>query len=350
MGGGASGQIYVWELATRQVVRSWHAHKKSVSCLILSDDDSLLVSGGDDGFLNVWPLIRILDIAEGLTREMQVLSLYSWAAHALSVTGLASGIGGCNAILVSCSLDCTVKMWSLGLGTHLRTLNMPTAINSVVVDPSEHALYAGGTDGRIYIAVLKLYSRRSIGIVNVDGIIGSLFDHSGPITALSFSGDGFSLISASEDCTIRLWDIRNYCLLRIFEHKRGPVSSILVFPLLEQALCSSNDGLMCKQLLSPEIGEITISVDSPCCSMGIIGRRIKEMETMKGNLVVVNEDRRRALDMLDKMIHVYHKFLELCMSEAMPESEKNKTEEGLGKDDNMILADKSTEEGQPMAQ
>jgi len=74
------------------------------------------------------------------------------------------------------------------------------------------------------------------------------------------------------------------------------------------------------------------------------------METKKGNLIVVNEDRRRALDMLDKMIHVYHKFLELCMSEAMTESKKNKTEEGLGKDDNMILADKSTEEGQPMAQ
>lgn len=350
MGGGASGQIYVWELATRQLVRSWHAQKKTVSSLILSDDESLLISGGDDGFVNVWPLIRILDIAEGLTRETQVLSLYSWAAHALSVTGLASGIGGCNAILISCSLDCTVKMWSLGLGIHLRTLNMPTAINSVVVDPSEHTLYAGGTDGRIYIAVLKLYSRRSNGIVNVDGIVGSLFDHSGPITALSFSGDGFSLISASEDCTIRLWDIRNNCLLRIFEHKRGPVSSILVFPLLEQPLYSSNDGLICKQLLSPKIGKTTISVDSTWCNMGITGRRIKEMEAMKGNLVVVNEDRRRALDMLDKMIHVYRKFLELCSSEAITESEKNKREEGQGKDDKMVSADKSMEEGQSMVQ
>lgn len=126
------------------------------------------------------------------------------------------------------------------------------------------------------------------------------------------------------------------------------MNSVLVFLLLEWALCSPNDGLMCKQLVSPKIGRVAISVDSPCCSMEIFGWRIKEMEAIKGNLVVVNEDRRCVLDMLDKMIYVYCKFLELCMFEELRESEKNMIEEGQGKDDSMVLAGKSTQEGQPM--
>eukprot|EP01018_Ginkgo_biloba_P003055 Gb_20347 [translate_table: standard] len=366
MGGGVSGEIHVWELPTGKVVRSWNAHKKAVSVLTLIDDESLLISGGDDGHVNAWPLIRILDIAEGSNREMQVLSLYSWAAHTLPVTGIACGIGGCNSIIISCSLDCTLKIWSLALGTHFRTLRLPTSIISVVVDPSERAFYAGGTDGRIYIGALQLFSRRNNGM-NVDGIIGSLFDHSGPVTALSFSMDGVSLISASEDCTIRLWDTRSDHVLRIFNHSRGPISSILVLPPqpLLQTSNSSYDGLMGKQLfkdsdgnfsdcnyskatsalLLPKLEKVTRSMDSPCCSMGLIRRPIKELEAMKANLVVVNKDRQRALDMLDKMIQAYRKFLDLCMSEAVAGKEKKDKEEGQGKDD-MVFLDKNTDEGQ----
>eukprot|EP01018_Ginkgo_biloba_P003054 Gb_20348 [translate_table: standard] len=337
MGSGVSGEIHVWELPTGKVVRSWNAHKKAVSVLTLIDDESLLISGGDDGHVNAWPLIRILDIAEGSNREMQVLRLYCWAAHTLPVTGIACGIGG-----------------------------LPTSIISVVVDPSERAFYAGGTDGGIYIGALKLFSRRNNG-TNVDGIIGSLFDHSGPVTALSFRMDGVSLISASEDCTIRLWDTRSNHVLRIFNHSRGPISSILLLPPqpLLQTSNSSYDGLMGKQLfkdsdgnfsdcnyskatsalLLPKIEKVTRSMDSPCCSMGVIRRPIQELEAMKANLVVVNKDRQCALDMLDKMIQAYHKFLDLCMSEAVAGKEKKDKEEGQGKDD-MVFLDKNTDEGQ----
>jgi WD40 repeat protein len=57
-GGGASGRIYFWEVASGRLLRVWPAHYKAVSCLVFSEDDSLLISGADDGLVNVWPLLR----------------------------------------------------------------------------------------------------------------------------------------------------------------------------------------------------------------------------------------------------------------------------------------------------
>lgn len=370
MGGGISGQLHIWEMPTKQLIRSWRGHKKPVSCSILTDDESLLVSGGDDGFINVWPLIRILDVAEGSDgdREMHLPFLYSWDAHSLPVTGLVCGVGGCNAILVSCSLDCTVKIWSLGLGSHLRTLGMPCAINCVVVDPSENALYAGGTDGNIYVGVLKVFSRLRDGIGDENGIIGSLFDHSGPITALGFSMDGVTLVSASEDCTIRLWDTCSNCVIRVLNHCRGPVSSILILPMLPQVSGTFNHGLQLptqsifkgvgsfgdynyskdvSRLFLPKIGKTSIAVESECYSMGIMERRIKELEAMKSNLSIVNEDRQRALDMLDKLIGIYHKVSGLCTSEAMTQNDKRDTKKEQGSDSILFLHER-IEEGRRM--
>jgi pre-rRNA-processing protein IPI3 len=50
------------------------------------------------------------------------------------------------------------------------------------------------------------------------------------VTALAFSMDGMSLVSGSEDCTVRLWDTASRQVLRTFTHSKGPISSLLVVP------------------------------------------------------------------------------------------------------------------------
>jgi WD40 repeat protein len=46
------------KVASGRLLRVWPAHYKAVSCLVFSEDDSLLISGADDGLVNVWPLLR----------------------------------------------------------------------------------------------------------------------------------------------------------------------------------------------------------------------------------------------------------------------------------------------------
>jgi hypothetical protein len=67
------------------------------------------------------------------------------------------------------------QIWSLALGVLLRTIKFPAAVNAAVVDPGEYALYAGCTDGRVYIAALNVGTTTDS--IHGDGIIGTLNDH-----------------------------------------------------------------------------------------------------------------------------------------------------------------------------
>uniref|UniRef100_A0A7I4BKU4 Uncharacterized protein n=1 Tax=Physcomitrium patens TaxID=3218 RepID=A0A7I4BKU4_PHYPA len=220
-GGGASGRIYFWEVATGRLLRLWSGHYKNVSCLVFSDDDSLLISGADDGLVNVWPLIRVLDMGEdGQGADGQVAAMYGWSDHTLPVTGLVSGSGGSSAIVVSCSLDHTCKkwvvfsqIWSLALGTLLRSIVFPTALNAIVLDPGEYALYAGGADGRIFTTALNFGVPTTAGIL-ADGNLGT------DAALIGHSMDGVSLVSGSEDCTARLWDTSSRQVLRTFAQSK----------------------------------------------------------------------------------------------------------------------------------
>lgn len=67
------------------------------------------------------------------------------------------------------------QVWSLSKGKLLRNIVFPAIIDAIALDPGEHVFYAGGRDGKIYIAALTAQGTSS----NIYGlhIIGSLADH-----------------------------------------------------------------------------------------------------------------------------------------------------------------------------
>lgn len=69
-----------------------------------------------------------------------------------------------------------VQIWNLASGILLRTIKFPSAINAVVVDPGEYSLYAGSTDGRIFVAALNYGVPGATGLVP-DGMISFLNSH-----------------------------------------------------------------------------------------------------------------------------------------------------------------------------
>jgi pre-rRNA-processing protein IPI3 len=224
VGGGVSGDIYLWEVPTGRLLRKWHAHYRAVTCLAFSDDQSLLISGAEDGAVRVWSLLMIFDDVR--REQAKYLYDYSFSEHTLRVTDIATGYGGCNAIIVSASEDRTCKVWSLSKGKLLRDIVFPSIIDTIALDPGEHVFYAGGRDGKIYIAALTAQgtSSNSYGM----HIIGSLADHSKAVTCLSFDANGVLLVSGYEDGMVRVWDTKTRNIVRIFKHGKGPVNNILV--------------------------------------------------------------------------------------------------------------------------
>lgn len=224
VGGGSSGNVYLWEVATGRLLKKWRAHLRGVTCLVFSEDDSLLLSGSEDGCIRVWSLFRIFDDVQGY----QASHLYerSITEHSLPVTDIVVGHGGCNAIFVSASLDRTCKVWSLADGRLLRNVVFSSVIDVIALDPGEHVFYAGGRDGNIYIVALHAESKphKEYGT----HIVGLLSDHSKPVTCLAYSNEGNLLLSGSEDGMVKVWDLQTKNIIRVLRHAKGPVNNIVI--------------------------------------------------------------------------------------------------------------------------
>ncbi|KFK34207.1 hypothetical protein AALP_AA5G114800 [Arabis alpina] len=217
VGGGTSGDIYLWEVATGKLLKKWHGHYRSVTCLVFSGDDSLLVSGSQDGSVRVWSLIRLFDNIQ----RQQGSNLYehNFNEHTMSVTDIVIDYGGCNALIVSASEDRTCKVWSLSKGRLSRNIIFPSAINALALDPGGSVFYAGGRDSKIYIGAINATSDYGT------KVFGSVSEQSKAVTCLAYCADGNLLISGSEDGRVCVWDPKSHRHIRTFSHGNGALAS-----------------------------------------------------------------------------------------------------------------------------
>uniref|UniRef100_A0A0E0Q730 Uncharacterized protein n=1 Tax=Oryza rufipogon TaxID=4529 RepID=A0A0E0Q730_ORYRU len=252
IGGGISGDIFFWEVASGELLVQWHAHYRAVRCLALYD--FLLISGSEDGSIKVWDLLTMLDEQSRLEAKTQ--HIYSFNQHALPVTDVACCHG---AIAVSSSEDRTCKIWSLSEGRMLRSISFPAITDSVALDPRSHIFYAGGRDGKIYVTAMGIDVTSPSS--DYSTIIGALDDHSKAVTSLASSTDGLILISGSEDGNVRVWDTRTQQVIRKFKHSQGPVTNVLLvtpkrvnLPPLQslRKVCSANGGSESRAVIVPQ--------------------------------------------------------------------------------------------------
>ena len=57
-GGTAGGRIYIWELASGALFRSFAAHYRSVTVLRFTATGDALITGSEDSSINVWSIPR----------------------------------------------------------------------------------------------------------------------------------------------------------------------------------------------------------------------------------------------------------------------------------------------------
>ncbi|XP_020102451.1 protein ROOT INITIATION DEFECTIVE 3-like [Ananas comosus] len=278
IGGGSSGAIYLWEVASGKLLNKWNAHLRAVTCLTLSDDESLLISGSEDGSIRVWSLMKMFDSMAAA--ESGRLYIYSFSEHIFPVTDIVSGHGLCNSIVVSSSMDKTCKIWSLSEGRILRSISFPAIIDAIVIDSAEHTFYAGGRDSKIYIAALNVGSNphSSYG----EYIIGTVNTDSKGITSMALSVDGTTLVFGSNDGTVRVWDIRRKEATRVLKHAKGcalgkslligPVNNVLIVrePLHSVPPALSKRG---SWLLPHSLSKYTDSTDGEVDTKAVIGHQ-----------------------------------------------------------------------------
>ena len=234
-GGGASGKLYVWALASGALLRVCDGHYRAVSALAVTSDGACLISGGEDGILNAWLVSSLVDVrAESSSPSAQ----YTWTGHGLRITGIHCGLGPYGeTVVLSSSLDCTVKMWKLSSGDLVSDVLFPRAITSLAMDAFEEILFAGASDGTVFCVDFRHSPVEQHMVVSDQDeqpreqtFRSVLSAHSSEITALCVVNQGGRqvLLSGSRDSQIHCWDLESGQLVSSFKRHSGVITSLHV--------------------------------------------------------------------------------------------------------------------------
>lgn len=155
-------------------------HPDWVNAVAFSPDGSLLATGSDDQTVQVW------GVASG--KRLLVLAGHSGPVEAVAFSPLRRNIA-------SASDDGTIRIWDIDTGGHLRTLAGHNGdVLSLGFTPGGSVLANGSIDSTIVLWDPDAGTR-----------LDCLRGHKSGVNALVFGADDL-LVSASEDCSVRVWN------------------------------------------------------------------------------------------------------------------------------------------------
>ncbi|MDG2123666.1 MAG: hypothetical protein P8J87_08215, partial [Verrucomicrobiales bacterium] len=196
---GLSGTAIVWDLHTGKRIAELGAgtHRDVLYDAEFSPDGQTLATAGYDRKIALWSL------ATGkLTRTIDV--------HNGAVFDLAFSPDG--TVLASASADQTVKLWLVETGERLDTLNQPEGEQlTITFTPDGNYIIAAGADKRI-----RMWRFVSKTTPALNPLLHARFAHEAPVTGLALSPDGRTLVSTSDDLTLKSWSLPDLILTKTF--------------------------------------------------------------------------------------------------------------------------------------
>jgi WD40 repeat protein len=232
--------IRLWTLADHSCI-ILEGHTNGINCLSFSPNGELLASGGDDNVIRLWTLAdNNCIILEG---------------HAFSVRSVVFSPDG--ETLTSESYDGSVRLWDVVDGSCTRVLRVIDAefrflnlldeddrtreemstpyVCAFSADGQYAATGSGGTD--LKVRLWNVANRKLLAVSK---------GHTDCIRSVCFSPNCKILASASDDRSIRLWEVNDAgdggCLLHLSEHHTGEVRSMEFSPCGRMLVSGCVDG------------------------------------------------------------------------------------------------------------
>ncbi|MBD1821826.1 putative DNA binding domain-containing protein [Cyanobacteria bacterium FACHB-DQ100] len=185
----SDGTLNIWDLNSGNLLKTWHIDNEQISILSITPDSKKIIIISDDFALQVW------DISTGNL-------IFSLEGHQAEINAIA--FTPSSEKIISASDDKALRVWSLTDGECVYDAKLDNPISSLVI--SKDGKYGFlGVDTTIYAWQLSSES-----LIKVDVLLEQL--HESQITILILLPDQDKLISASDDETLRIWDLKkNVC-------------------------------------------------------------------------------------------------------------------------------------------
>lgn len=227
---GIGEKIYIYKLLSGRLVGVTSRHYQSVTCLKFTHCGNYFISGGEDGFVYMWSMAAVND-ALHKQEAMQIQPCAVLGQHADKVTTISLTASGQHSLIMSASLDQTVRIYDMASTQLLYTLVTPGQVTALICNLLGSQVFIGSSDGRVRI--INLLPHPTPGDVQVTHE-GSLC-HSKGVRFLAVTSNGNTLITAGEDGEVKVWSITSaslhhpeLALQRTLHSGRGAVTNLSV--------------------------------------------------------------------------------------------------------------------------
>jgi WD40 repeat protein len=178
-------KVKLWDTSTWKDLTPLKDHINKINSVAFSPDGKMLASASYDYKVKLW------DVGTG-----KVVHTMEHTAGVLSVAFSPDG-----KMLASSSYDKTVKLWDVGTGLLLpnQLPGYSQGVLSVAFSPDGKILATGDFEYTV-----KLWD------VGTRTEVKTLLGHSGGVLSVAFSPDGKTLVSAGYDSAVKLWDVRTW--------------------------------------------------------------------------------------------------------------------------------------------
>nr|CCA16624.1 premRNAprocessing factor 19 putative [Albugo laibachii Nc14] len=190
--GGVDKRVQIFDMTTQQVVGTLQGHQKKISHILFHPTASLLISSSYDKDIKTWSLDN---------NKVQTDSLQTLRGHQDAVT--MTSLHATGDYLLSSSLDGNWAFYDLHRGQRL--VQQPLDNSN---ERSEKALCIEfHPDGGIFGIGSSSSGLQMWDVKSCSNVV-TFEDHAAPVTAISFSENGYHLMSGSSNGIVHLWDLR----------------------------------------------------------------------------------------------------------------------------------------------
>lgn len=195
-------EVRLWDFRSGELVSVLSGHQSRVHCVLFSPDGRYLATSSRDRLVRVWEISSREELYQLPTGGVPYHAL-AWSHDGQWLaTGDRAGV---------------MTLWDAATGHRQRTFNHETRVCSIAFHPNGQHVAVACTDANIYIW----------GTSNSDNCVQILSDHSNEIWAMAYTPGGRFLVSGSDDCTVRFWDVTTGECNHILESHKGWIQSLI---------------------------------------------------------------------------------------------------------------------------